>query len=389
MFNNVMELIELIEKGISNEEIINERLKYLNSEEYRSKRKATKTITNEWGDETKAVLFHDGFIPKDMPIGLETDDSSNCYTINNINDLYEELLNYIRDNKETIKERKGIAIKYVGEIIKSYFMIPRKESDKEAIEIFKQAWINTIKRKFATGKTDAEINRQAQLQVRNQIGGILETWKDAVKANLFKGDFKDYMMIYLYNHQERDRLSNEISKWRENHQDGGEQDILKGATLDISEICGYNVAKCTEHAMVTQNALSFLGYESFMLEGKLKHNNESEGHNFNVVKKNGKYYIIDTVNRIYNKHIETMDDKEAEELICFGEYSTTFKTGETITYYSEEQISTREENSSSNEKSIQELGKETIHEFEDAKYLEETETTINEMQEELDNSQNK
>lgn len=53
MFNNVMELIELIEKGISNEEIINERLKYLNSEEYRSKRKATKTITNELGDETK------------------------------------------------------------------------------------------------------------------------------------------------------------------------------------------------------------------------------------------------------------------------------------------------------------------------------------------------
>lgn len=192
MFNNVMELIELIEKGISNEEIINERLKYLNSEEYRSKRKATKTITNEWGDETKAVLFHDGFIPKDIPIGLETDDSSNCYTINNINDLYEELLNYIRDNKETIKERKGIAIRYVGEIIKSYFMIPRKESDKEAIEIFKQVWINTIKRKFATGKTDAEINRQAQLQVRNQIGGILETWKSIqIQGIVFSNDIED------------------------------------------------------------------------------------------------------------------------------------------------------------------------------------------------------
>lgn len=388
MFNNVMELIELIEKGISNEKIINERLKYLNSEEYRSKRKATKTITNEWGDETKAVLFHDGFIPKDMPIGLETDDSSNCYTINNINNLYEELLNYIRDNKETIKERKGIAIKYVGEIIKSFFMIPRKESDKEAIEIFKQAWINTIKRKFATGKTDAEINRQAQLQVRNQIGGILETWKDAVKANLFKGDFKDYMMIYLYNLQERDRLSNEISKWRENHQDGGEQDFLKGATLDISEICGYNVAKCTEHAMVTQNVLSFLGYESFMMAGKLKYNN-TEAHNFNVVKKNGKYYIIDTVNRIYNKHIETMDNKEAEELTSIGEYSTILKNGETITYYLENPILNREQTLSIDEKNTQELGKETINELEDTKYMEETETTINEMQEDIENSQNK
>ena len=126
-----------------------------------------------------------------------------------------------------------------------------------------------------------------------------------------------------------------------------------------------------------------------MLEGKLKYNNESEGHNFNIVKKNGKYYIIDTVNRIYNKHIETMDDKEVEELTSFGEYSTTLKTGETITYYLENPIMNREQISSTNEKDTQELGKETISELEDTKYMEETETTINEMQEEIENSQNK
>ena len=387
MFNNVMELIDLIEKGYSNEEIINERLKYLNSEEYRSKRKITKTITNKFGDETKAVLFHDGFIPKDMPIGLETDESSNCYTINNINDLYEELLNYIRDNKETIKKSNGIAIKYVGEIIKSYFIIPRKESDKEAIEILKQAYINHYKSKGQY--TEAEINKKAQLDVRKYIGGYLAAWKDGVKANLFKGNFKDYIMICLYNQEERKRLINEIYEWRESHQDEGEQEILTGKILDISEICGYNVAKCTEHAMVTQNALSFLGYESFMMAGKLKSNNNTEAHNFNVVKKNGKYYIIDTVNRIYNKHIETMDSKEAEELTSIGEYSTILKTGETITYYFEDPILNREQTLSVNEKNTQELGKETINELEDTKYMEETETTINEMQEEIENSQNK
>ena len=389
MLNNVMEeLINLIEKGKSNEEIINERLKYLNSEEYRSKRKATKTITNEFGDETKAVLFHDGFIPKDMPIGLETDDSSNCYTINNINDLYEELLNYIRDNKETIKERKGIAIKYVGEIIKAYFMIPRKESDKEAIEILQQVYINHYKSKGQY--TEAEINKHAQLDARNHIGGYLAAWKDGVKAGLFKGSFKEYMIFIFSNREERKRLGDEIYEWRKSHQDEGKQEISTGKILDISEICGYNVAKCTEHAMVTQNVLSFLGYESFMLGGKLKHNNEPEGHNFNVVKKNGKYYIIDTVNRIYNKHIETMDDKEAEELTSFGEYSTTLKNGETITYFSENPIINREQISSTDEKNPQELGKETIHEIEDAKYTSDTESTeksaINEMEE---NSQKK
>lgn len=387
MFNNVMELIELIEKGISNEEIINERLKYLNSEEYRSKRKATKTITNELGDETKAVLFHDGFIPKDMPIGLETDDSSNCYTINNINDLYEELLNYIRDNKETIKERKGIAIKYVGEIIKSYFMIPRKESDKEAIEIIQQAYINHYKSKGQY--TEAEINKKAQLDVRKHIGGYLAAWKDGVKAGLFKGSFKEYMIFIFSNREERNRLGDEIYEWRKSHQDEGKQEISTGKILDISEICGYNVAKCTEHAMVTQNALSFLGYESFMMAGKLKSNNNTEAHNFNVVKKNEKYYIIDTVNRIYNKHIETMDSKEAEELTSIGEYSTILKNGETITYYLENPILNREQTLSIEEKNTQELGKETINELEDTKYMEETETTINEMQEEIENSQNK
>ena len=39
------------------------------------------------------------------------------------------------------------------------------------------------------------------------------------------------------------------------------------------------------------------------------------------------------------------------------------------------------------QKNTQELGKEA--ELEDNKYMEETENTINEMQEELDNSQNK
>ncbi len=338
------------------------------------------------GDETKAVLFHDGFIPKDMPIGLETDDSSNCYTINNINDLYEELLNYIRDNKETIKERKGIAIKYVGEIIKSYFMIPRKESDKEAIEILQQAYINHYKSKGQY--TEAEINKKAQLDVRKYIGGYLAAWKDGVKAGLFKGSFKEYI-ICLKKPEERKCLSDGIYKWRESYQDELGQDTPKGATLDISEICGYNVAKCTEHAMVTQNALSFLGYESFMMAGKLKSNNNMEAHNFNVVKKNGKYYIIDTVNRIYNKHIETMDNKEAEELTSIGEYSTILENGETVTYYLENPISNREQTLSIEEKNIQELGKETIHELEDTKYMEETETTINEMQEEIENSQSK
>ena len=84
-----------------------------------------------------------------------------------------------------------------------------------------------------------------------------------------------------------------------------------------------------------------------------------------------------------------MDNKEAEKLTSIGEYSTILKNGETITYYLENPILNREQTLSIDEKNTQELGKETINELEDTKYMEETETTINEMQEEIENSQNK
>ena len=151
-------------------------------------------------------------------------------------------------------------------------------------------------------------------------------------------------MVCLYNHEERSRLSKKILAWRESRQDEKEQDGLLGKTVDINEISGYNIAKCTEHAMVTQNVLSFLGYESFMISGNLEYNKKTEAHNFNVVKKNKKYYIIDTANRIYNKQIENMDNKEPEELTNFGEYSIICANGETIKYCSEYPIFTREEN---------------------------------------------
>ena len=336
MFNNVMELIELMEKGISNEDIINERLKYLNSEEYRSKRKSTQNMYNNFEDKTNVVVFHDGFIPRDMPVGLESDETSNCYTINNVNDVYEYVLNYIRNNKEKIKEQKGIAIKYVGKIIRYYFKAPHQESDKEAIEIYKQEAIKYYKASLNPLEyTDEDINEIAQKNVRNHIGGIVADWRDALKANLFKGSFKDYMLMFLYNKEERSRLNREILAWRESYHDQVEQNIFAGKIVDISEISGYSVAKCTEHAMLTQNVLSFLGYETYMLSGKLEYNNAIEAHNFNVVRKNGKYFIIDTANDVYNKHIEIMDYKNPDELTNFGEYSVTLQNGKIIKYYSE------------------------------------------------------
>lgn len=347
MFNTLMELIELMEKGMSNEEIINERLKYLNSDEYRSKRRFTQTMNDNFGDKTNVVVFHDGFIPRDMPVGLENDEISNCYTINNVNDVYEYVLNYIRNNKEKIKEQNGIAIKHVGKIIRYYFRIPHQESDKEAIDIYKQEVIKYFKASLNPLEyTDEDITEKAQKNVRNHIGGIVAFWRDALKANLFKGSFKDYMLMYLYNKEERLRLNREILAWRESNRDQVEQNIFAGKTVDISEICGYSVAKCTEHAMLTQNVLSFLGYESFMLSGKLEYNNVIEAHNFNVVRKNGKYYIIDTSNEVYNMQIETMDNKAPEDLTSFGEYSLILQNGKIIKYCSEYLNLTKDEPSS-------------------------------------------
>ena len=80
--------------------------------------------------------------------------------------------------------------------------------------------------------------------------------------------------------------------------------------LPISSIKGAGVAACTEYAMLTQNCLAFLAYDTYMLGGQLSVNGRQEEHNFNVIKRpsSGKYAIVDTAQFVMCKNIENVEN---------------------------------------------------------------------------------
>ena len=61
----------------------------------------------------------------------------------------------------------------------------------------------------------------------------------------------------------------------------------------IGDLKGLGVAQCTERSAVAQNLLSLFGFESYYCIGGLKHEEQSEGHAYNVVKGSKNYYLID------------------------------------------------------------------------------------------------
>ncbi len=339
-FNDLMGLISLIESGKSNKEIIEGRLEYLNSNEYKTKRKPTNKIKNDSGVETPVVIFHDGFIPKDMGIGIDAKVGADEYVIDNVSDLYDEIINYVRNNKEEIKQKNGgIKISQFCEIIRGYF----RNLDDEVVKKLENSYINNLKKdtNYVEKHTEEEIEKKAKEYVRKNIGFFISNWQKCLRLNIFDGSFKDF----IFNNS---NVMKKYFEWTREHED---PDLTGAKSFDISGIKGLNIAKCTEHAMLTQNALSFLGYETYLVGGDLDWNGKVEPHNYNVVRKNGKYYIIDSLNRIYNQKIKNMENKEPDELSDFGEMSMIGKNskGEDIAIsYSSWKLQSQDEKARTN-----------------------------------------
>ena len=76
--------------------------------------------------------------------------------------------------------------------------------------------------------------------------------------------------------------------------------------LPISSIKGAGIAACTENAILTQNCLAFLGYDTYLLGGELTVGEKTEQHNFNVIRmpSDGRYAIVDSAQRVACKKIE-------------------------------------------------------------------------------------
>ena len=84
-------------------------------------------------------------------------------------------------------------------------------------------------------------------------------------------------------------------------------------------------------ALLSQNLLSFFGFNTFMIEGKTYNSeNQTEFHNFNFIEKDGKYYAFDSAMSFYGVAPEI---KTQEDLLIFDQM-TLKNNQKSITYFS-------------------------------------------------------
>ena len=274
MFLNFEELIKEIENGKSTDDIVEERLVYLNSEEYKSK------MNRSDRDD-----FIQGFIGEDEKKSFTYD--ATCYWMDE-KQIYKDVIeNIIRTNLSTIKQYNSLPIPNLMKGVRHYFF--RAQPNKESLLVYQQM--------KSEGKSKDEI--------RNEFG------KRLTKHLLDKQDAES-----------KDELNAQI----EEREEYGHM-----VPIPISYIKGLKIGECTEMALLSQNLLSFFGFNTFMIEGKTYNSeNQTEFHNFNFIEKDGKYYAFDSAMSFYGVAPEI---KTQEDLLIFDQM-TLKNNQKSITYFS-------------------------------------------------------
>ena len=268
MFKNVEELRNLISQGKTNDEIIKSQIEYLNSANYCiSKHETIKE------NDTDMIIFHEGFINHNMTVSFTGNRLMDIVYYFDDTEIYDIVINLIRDNMD----KKGFSINHMMRIIRNYFSINGDSPYKPLYDFYREKLPNQ------------------PYFLRENLPYILMNYK----CSNFDGDITEFGKAYLYNiayKSTKDEKYKQESERYRNSIDWDKLDEIGDIRLNLSDIKGAGLAACTEYAFLEQNILSFLGYEVYMVGGKLKNENgKEEAHNFNVIKTtNGNFEIIDT-----------------------------------------------------------------------------------------------
>ena len=275
MFLNLEELIKEIENGKSTDNIVEERLTYLNSEEYKSKM-----------NRSDKADFIQGYISDDEKISGTLGDGT--YYWMDEKQIFKDVIEIIiRKNLSTIKQHNVLPRQNLMQGVRHYFF--RAQPNKESLLVYQQM--------ISEGKSKP--------QIREEFGERL------TKHLLDKKDAESKKELYT---QIEER-----------------EDYGHIVPIPISSIKGLKIGECTEMALLSQNLLSFFGYNTFMVEGKTYNSeNKTEFHNFNFIEKDGKYYAFDSAISFFGLAPEI---KTPEELLIFDEM-TLSNNQKSITYFS-------------------------------------------------------
>ena len=294
MFYNIEELKTEILQGKTNEEIIQERLSYLISEKYKSKR-----LSPVKRFDTNQALFFDGFISEEERISFNAGGVSDCLYIMDDKATYEILINYFRNNMN----KRGIRIEGLIQIARDYFKVDENSIYYELSEYLK---------KFSPGNP---------YFARETMPYIISEYSNSK----FNGSVKDFGIGHLHHWinsgYKFDAL--DIDELDKKYFESIDWEKLNGDTeIPISKLKGSGIAACTEYSILTQNLLAFLGVDTYLFGGELDIAGKKEGHNFNVIRtRNGGYQIIDSAQIAYGniEKATSLDDiRNMENILIKG-----------------------------------------------------------------------
>lgn len=269
MFNNLEELKAEILKGKTNEEIIQERLAYLNSPEYKSKRMPA-IIHGEEGR-----IFHDGFIDENEIIGWGAYIGEGGLYRMDIVTFYQELIEYVRNNMNL----NGVSIKNIINGVRNYYNKSDENSKYYELAIF----LKNMKPNNTYFARSVLPNIISAYNHSNQSISLMEFAMGYLHKKGYEIDLPNIAEL-----ETRYVESCQCDKYEE-------WDGIRDVIIPLSDLKGTGIAACTEYSVLTQNAFAFLGYDAYMIGGHLTIKNKTEGHNFNVIKSsNGKYVIVDS-----------------------------------------------------------------------------------------------
>lgn len=303
---NVEKLRELIRAGKTNEEIKNIRLDYLKSENYKMMRNET---VKEYG--TDQVLFHDGFIDSDLSVAYRGNMATEIvYRFDEHNDVYDCLIDYIRQNMD----KKGMNFKGLMQLVRNYFALDINSEYGKVVNLLRNASPNN--KYFA----------------REELPYIIQYYSNSN----FNGSLYEFSQLYLdylrFSYTNKEDYKARSDEFR-NSIDWPALDEDPDIKLNLSNLKGVGIAACTEYSMLMQNCLAFLGYDCYMLGGKLKRGKKEEAHNFNVyVTSKGEYKIIDVAQYCWSPAL--LGITSIEELSNIQNYQTDNLLGDSIIYSS-------------------------------------------------------
>lgn len=286
--------------------IIEDRLKYLNSDEYRSTRSETK-----YYDDSMQVYFHDGFIGKNMLIAADGGDiiTQTLYQIDDV-DLYSDIIDIVRKHMD----EKRVPLKFLVKKVSEYFALNDNSQHKQLVEYFKKSFPND------------------HYFSRDMMPYIIDYYNhSSFKGSIF--EFGRLFALMKYGTENtKNKYKQEIEVFR-NSIDWKFIDENPNPVINISQLKGAGVGACTENSILLCNCLAFLEYESYMLGGKVvSSNNYEEQHNFVVAKKeNGKYMIPDSALRCM---VPLDNINSPEDLLYLSDVKISNNAGYSISYYS-------------------------------------------------------